>query len=697
MYEQCFNLHSRPFTATPFVKHYFAAQSMQQSLANARQAIDRGAGPVVVIGGTGTGKSLLMAMLEEQYRSQFGVVNLACARLDDRLELLQNILFELQLPYSGMSEGELRLSLMDFLKPSEACASGILLLVDEAHMLPVELLDEVRLITNYVKDGQPRVRLVMAGNQRLEDNMANPKLESFNQRIASRCYLTKMSQQETADYVATHIDRAGGDGRQIFAESSLRKIHELSDGCPRFVNQICEQAMILASTRGLSVMDERIVDDAWRDVQNLPASDAEETFSSGALADNENWTVIEFGNLSDDDDVEQETNPVEATKTPDESEENSHEANDDWHEKVESLKSEEIQVAKVADDPSSDLAGVLPAEDVFEATDEQELSADAESISTHEVTADQDEKESQPVADGLGAARNESTQVTGAPVDDPFAEEFANEEEVFDQYAPLVAAQNQSSLAVTSEDIELIHPVLDSEPAPGASAVGTAQVDANDNSMAAPEFDAEESVDRESQPTPESEYHQHVTEASTFEIERQAEEILNSISLGSSAVSQETTNDHDSLSIRSDEELATPTIEFSQAEVETSHDETLEEGILESQRMLQQIIEENNRGAVSAFADTEFSTAENEEVGHSNRESTAGGIVGNVESLAQSNDSTDDKDMIIVSRKDEVDEPSPETSSAEPIPFPATAVSTGKAERMDYQQLFEQLRNMSDD
>ena len=50
MYEKCFNLHSRPFTATPFVKHYFAAQSMQQSLANARQAIDRGAGPVVVIG-----------------------------------------------------------------------------------------------------------------------------------------------------------------------------------------------------------------------------------------------------------------------------------------------------------------------------------------------------------------------------------------------------------------------------------------------------------------------------------------------------------------------------------------------------------------------------------------------------------------------------------------------------------------------
>ncbi len=280
MYEQCFSLHSRPFTATPFAKHYFAAQSIQQSLANARQAIERGAGPVVVVGGVGTGKSLLLAMLEEQYRSQFNVANLACARLDDRQELLQNILFELQLPYADMTESELRLSLMEFLKPSQACPNGVLLLVDEAHMLPVELLDEIRLITNYVKDGQPRVRLVMAGNQRLEDSLANPKMDSFNQRIASRCFLTKLSQQETADYVTTHIDRAGGDGRQLFVESSLRKIHELTDGCPRFVNQICEQSMILAATRGAGVIEEQLVSDAWRDVQNLPDTDSQQAFSS---------------------------------------------------------------------------------------------------------------------------------------------------------------------------------------------------------------------------------------------------------------------------------------------------------------------------------------------------------------------------------------------------------------------------------
>ena len=105
MYEQTFSLTSRPFTSTPFVKHYFAAQAMQQSLASCRLCIDRGSGPVVIVGEPGTGKSLLLAMLEEQYRPQFSVVNLACARLDERQELLQSILFELQLPYRGMSEG----------------------------------------------------------------------------------------------------------------------------------------------------------------------------------------------------------------------------------------------------------------------------------------------------------------------------------------------------------------------------------------------------------------------------------------------------------------------------------------------------------------------------------------------------------------------------------------------------------------
>jgi type II secretory pathway predicted ATPase ExeA len=328
MYEQVFQFNARPFTATPYVKHYFAGDAIHNALGQARVCIDRASGPVIVVGGTGTGKSLLLASLEEQYQSQFDVVNLACARLGDRRELLQSILFELQLPFKADQESDLRFELMDFLSPSERCPNGVLLLVDEAHSLSTDLLDELRLIMNFVRDGQPRVRLVMAGSQRLEENLNDPKLDSFNQRIAARCYLQNMSRDETANYVTEHIDRVGGSGAELFAPESLKAIHEVSDGCPRLINQVCDQALIVAATHGLQVVSADCIEDAWADVQCIPGtrksgSNQDQQSTTAALETDEQWTVIEFGQLDDESASDEmfhgETDSVESSSEVDSS------------------------------------------------------------------------------------------------------------------------------------------------------------------------------------------------------------------------------------------------------------------------------------------------------------------------------------------------------------------------------------------
>lgn len=317
MYEQVFHFKSRPFTSTPYVKHYSSHEAIHSSLQAVRMCIDRASGPAMVIGGTGTGKSLLLAMLEEQYHHQFKVVNLSCARLDSRHSLLQSILFELEVPATGASENELRFSLIDFLKPSERCPNGLLLLIDEAHTLTRDLLDEVRLITNFVRDGQPRVRLVMVGNQTLEENMADSKLESFNQRIAARCYLGNMNREDTARYVVEHIDRVGGNGSTMFDQESLREISNVTDGCPRLVNQVCDHALILAATRGETMITDDTVREAWSVVQAIPGlytpKGAESGESSSQMLEQDSdWTVLEFGSL--DDEVTSETEPVSSNE-----------------------------------------------------------------------------------------------------------------------------------------------------------------------------------------------------------------------------------------------------------------------------------------------------------------------------------------------------------------------------------------------
>src|SRR5262245_27205305 len=154
MYESYFGLSQRPFVPAPSAEKYLPTGSLETAKQTLVRCIDRGEGPAIVVGPAGTGKSLLCQVLVRQFRGRFHVALLSGARLATRRALLQNILFELRLPYRDMDEGELRLSLIDHLEPRSGGPEGLLLIVDEAHTLPLRLLEEVRLLTNLVRDGQ---------------------------------------------------------------------------------------------------------------------------------------------------------------------------------------------------------------------------------------------------------------------------------------------------------------------------------------------------------------------------------------------------------------------------------------------------------------------------------------------------------------------------------------------------------------
>jgi general secretion pathway protein A len=298
MYESYFHLTHRPFAAPPAAERYIPTESLEQSRTTLVRVVERAEGPGLVIGSAGTGKSLLCQLLAQHFRGKFAVATLAAARLSTRRALLQNILFELKLPYRDMDESELRLSLIDHLEPRDSGLSGLLLLVDEAHTLPLRLLEEVRLITNLVRDGEPLVRLILAGGMQLEERLASPKLESFQQRIAARCYLHPMGRDETIYYVQEQLKRAGAPAEGLFTADALRAIHTASDGVPRLVNQLCDHALMLAALGGHTQLDAAGINEAWADLQQLPAPWHEAKRPAAAPASAA--SVIEFGALADD-------------------------------------------------------------------------------------------------------------------------------------------------------------------------------------------------------------------------------------------------------------------------------------------------------------------------------------------------------------------------------------------------------------
>lgn len=307
MHEQYFGFSQRPFSICPQLEDFFPGQSHQQTVSAAAACIQRRNGPVIIIGNVGSGKSLTLQVIGRKYSDQFTIVSIECSRLEQRSELLQSILFGLEMPFRDLSEGELRLSLIDYLKNDQSCENGILLLVDEADRLSIELLDELRLITNVVKHGRPQVQLVLAGTQRLEESLNDPRLASFNQRVASRSYLQSLSRTEVESYIADHIERAGGKIDTTFDDAAIEEIAKASDGCPRLINQLCENSLTAAAAERLDGVSFDVVQKAWAELQNLPMPATsspldfdQNTDSAGNGNGGSMESVVEFGSLDDD-------------------------------------------------------------------------------------------------------------------------------------------------------------------------------------------------------------------------------------------------------------------------------------------------------------------------------------------------------------------------------------------------------------
>jgi len=314
MYESFFQLRHRPFAAAPSPQRYIAVGPIEQARQTLVRCIERAEGPGLIVGPSGIGKTLLCHLLAHKFESRLQTAQLSGGRLGTRRALLQNILFELQLPYRDMDEAELRLSLIDHLSRRDGNREGLLLIVDEAHLLPLRLLDEIRLLTNLVHQGQPQVSLVLAGGPAMEERLASPKLDSLQQRIAARCYLQPFSREETITYIRQQLEAGGADCEQLFTLEAMQAVHSASDGIPRLVNQLADHALVLATLAGVRQITLPVIQEAWSDLQQLPAPwhDSPKPSTTLPTADAGTTDFIEFGAL--DEPAEERSQPTQAAE-----------------------------------------------------------------------------------------------------------------------------------------------------------------------------------------------------------------------------------------------------------------------------------------------------------------------------------------------------------------------------------------------
>ena len=320
---------SRPFMAAPRTQFYHPAQAIDAALHSVERAIRRAEGVAIVVGPPGTGKSLLLAKVAEHARDDFDVAFLSGGRICTRRALWQSILAAIGEPYRG-DEGELRMAVVERIRGLAATGSGLVLLVDEAHTLPTRLIEELRLLTN-VPTPLPAVHIVLAGSTKLEELLGMPRMESLAQRVAVRAYLEPLDHGETLAYVRTQTQAAGLEWDRLFDSGCDDAVFAATDGVPRLINQLCDQALVIAGAAGRRASTADIAT-AWREIQRLPLpatlggmghaapqpdrhdhhSSSRDRTAVPQAHDDEPLETIEFGGLDEDP---FEVNPADAGST----------------------------------------------------------------------------------------------------------------------------------------------------------------------------------------------------------------------------------------------------------------------------------------------------------------------------------------------------------------------------------------------
>jgi general secretion pathway protein A len=246
MYKEFYGFTRYPFDITPDPNFFCETSRHNELLASLYHGVQRRKGFVVATGEVGTGKTLLarclFSLLNRDHVSFAYVFN----PLLSTNEFLQYALADLGLRTPAKTKVELLFDLNQFLIRRYRQGSTAALVVDEAHLLSWELLEEIRLLTNLEAGQQKLLQIILIGQPELERKIDAPELRQLKQRIALRCRLYPLSESETRKYVAHRLTLAGAGARteSIFTAAALSLIYDYSGGTPRLINTICENALI---------------------------------------------------------------------------------------------------------------------------------------------------------------------------------------------------------------------------------------------------------------------------------------------------------------------------------------------------------------------------------------------------------------------------------------------------------------------
>jgi general secretion pathway protein A len=267
MYNAYFGFKENPFNLTPDPAFLYRSRQHEEALANLIYGVQSRKGFVVLTGEVGTGKTTMLGCLQDFLAAhQIDFAYLFNSRLTVE-QFFEMIAYDLDLRCAKPSKTDVLIALNQLLLQNANEGRTTALILDEAHNLEWDVLEEVRLLGNLENRRGKLLQIVLAGQPEFDRKLDAPSLRQLKQRIALRCMLKPFCEAETVEYIQTRLSKAGMAEQKVFPPALLAEIHLRSQGIPRVINAICDNLLLTAFALESRVATVDMLDEVCEDMR----------------------------------------------------------------------------------------------------------------------------------------------------------------------------------------------------------------------------------------------------------------------------------------------------------------------------------------------------------------------------------------------------------------------------------------------
>lgn len=259
MYESFYNLSGKPFCLNPDPRMFFNSQSHKRAMSYLLYGVKQGEGFIVITGDVGTGKTMLVGALSSMLeRQNVAVAHVVTTQLDAE-DLLRVAAAEFGLDYHSESKAIILKNLESYFKECAHLGKRALLLVDEAQNLPPRAVEELRMLSNFQRNGRSLVQSFLLGQKEFRNVMRSQDFVQLRQRVIAAYHLRPLDTAETRAYIEHRLRIVGWKDDPRFMDEVFPLIHRITQGIPRRINLFCDRLLLFASLEDKRVIDAAVV------------------------------------------------------------------------------------------------------------------------------------------------------------------------------------------------------------------------------------------------------------------------------------------------------------------------------------------------------------------------------------------------------------------------------------------------------